>query len=113
MINLILFGSETKAKQLKMDLSYQYHQASTEKLIIYNQGSKKVDQVTVSVYNQMQQAYNYQFKSISLKTAVLLDYKKNADLNNNYFEGQIEKVILKVSNKQLVFKADGDKFVRT
>lgn len=112
MINLIFFGSSTQDKELKMDVSYQCHQASTEKLIIYNLGSKKVVQVKVSVYNQKQEEYQYHFESISIKTAVQLDYKTNADFYSKLFEGQIEKVILTVNFKRLVFKADGDKFVR-
>lgn len=111
MIHMIIFGSSSEEK-LKLNVSFQYHQAASRKLILYNLGKQKVLNISVSLYNQKQDVFKYQFESISIKTAVTLDYEKNADLNNKFFEGEIEKVVLTIKNKPLIFKAEGDKFIR-
>jgi len=111
MIQMNIFGS-TSEEKLKLNVSFQHHQAASRKLILYNLGKRKVLNISVSVYNQIKDVYKYQFESISIKTAVTLDYEKNADLNNKLFEGEIEKVVLTVKNKSLIFKAEGGKFIR-
>ncbi|MBU1368141.1 MAG: hypothetical protein KJ578_12755 [Bacteroidetes bacterium] len=110
MFKNIFSSSKPCTKQLKLDISYQYNQASSEKLIVYNLGSNKVVHVEVVICNTLGKKFEFNLPVISMKTGQLLDYKHSEDINFKTFEGEIHKVVLKVSDKHLIFKANGDKF---
>jgi len=93
------------ASNLKIDLIFQYHNSSSNALILYNLGSKPVFNITVEVINTSQIKFHTNIEHISPKIGELIklnELANNAGLN---FEGGVNQV-------HIIIRGITHKFIR-
>lgn len=109
-MSLLRFFSDKTKSTCFMGVSFHYHMATSGSLVIYNHGSRTLNQVRVFLLNSNHRHFEYSFEEISGKTGVLLPYSLLDDRHGNVFEGEIEMIKILHDATYCAFKRDGDRF---
>jgi hypothetical protein len=110
---LLLFKTITgNTPNLKIDLIFQYHNSSSNALILYNLSSKSINNVTLEVVTTKQNRFQINIEHISPKIGELIALNDLKSAHESPFEGIIDHVNINLRGTTIKFTPKENIFTR-
>lgn len=110
---LLLFKTLTgNTPNLKIDLIFQYHNSSSNALVLYNLSSKSINNVTLEVVTTKQNRFQINIEHISPKIGELIALNSLKSEDKSPFEGIIDHVNINLRGTTIKFTRKENKFIR-
>lgn len=110
---LLLFKTIARnTPSLKIDLIFQYHNSSSNALVLYNLSSKSIYNVTLEVVTKKQNRFQINIEHISPKIGELIALNSLKGINDSPYEGIVDHVNINLRGTTMKFTCKENKFTR-
>lgn len=110
---MILFGQKKKNDKLsRIDVSYHQHKPKSNKLVVYNNNHIDIESLQVTIVDNQNHQFFYEYSQIKPKESVLLSLTNLQSDKPASFEGEISRLEFRLENTTSIFRAIETGFVR-